>query len=451
MLNKDLEMSKKIAYAVKEKSGTAYYVGGYVRDLLRGIENKDIDMEIHGIGVQTCEEILDSVGKRINVGKSFGVYNLKGYNIDIALPRSEILAGNGHKDFNISVDPFIGTKKAAMRRDFTVNSIMQNVITNELVDHFNGLEDIKNKCIRHINDEKFSEDALRVLRGAQFASRFDFDIAPETKKLFKKIPLHNLSKERVAEEMKKALLKSERPSAFFEVLKDTNQLDVWFKELKELIGVKQSMEFHPEGDVWTHTMLTLDFCVNYRNLVNDPLSFMISALCHDMGKPICTTFTNGKIHSYRHELYGVDIAEKFVDRIFSENAIKQYVMNMVRYHMRPYVLSSDKSSVKATNNMFDKFLFPEDGIYFSLADNGIKANTEEFKDNKSFLFERLEIYEKTMHQPFVTGKDLIEFGFEPGENMGEALKFAHKLRLAGISKEIALKETTAYLKKINRY
>ena len=201
------QVEKQIAELVKQKGGRAFYVGGYVRDKLLGIENKDIDIEVHGIEPDVLLDILKKVGKPLKFGKSFGIYSLRDYHLDIALPRKEKAIGKGHRDFKITVDPYIGYKKAAKRRDFTINAIMEDVLTGEIIDYFNGTQDLKKKVIRHIDDKTFVEDPLRVLRACQFASRFKFKIAKETIALCKNIDTTTLSKERVEEELKKALLK----------------------------------------------------------------------------------------------------------------------------------------------------------------------------------------------------------------------------------------------------
>ena len=142
MTDKNIEMAHKIASAVQQAGGRTYFVGGYVRDLLLGRDNKDIDIEVHGISVQNLERILDTLGERLTMGVSFGIMGLRHYDLDIAMPRSETATGCGHKDFEIFVDPFIGEAKAASRRDFTMNALMQDVLTGEILDFFGGKEDI---------------------------------------------------------------------------------------------------------------------------------------------------------------------------------------------------------------------------------------------------------------------------------------------------------------------
>ncbi|MBQ8403212.1 MAG: hypothetical protein IJX55_02155 [Clostridia bacterium] len=300
MEKQDYNLALRIASAVKSCGGETYFVGGYVRDALLNIENKDIDIEVHGITPETLENILDNIGKRLEFGKSFGVYNLSGSSVDIAMPRKETATGRGHRDFTIDVDPFIGTKKAAERRDFTIGALMQNVLTGEIIDHFGGKHDLENGVIRHVCDASFAEDPLRVFRAAQFASRFGFSIATETAELCQKMDISALPKERVWEETKKALLKAENPSVFFENLRIFGKLSPFFEELNKLIGIPQPPKHHAEGDVWAHTMLVLDEAAKLRGRAKNPLAFMVSALVHDFGKITCTKKIDGvyKINCY---------------------------------------------------------------------------------------------------------------------------------------------------------
>ena len=432
---------------VCERGGRTFYVGGFVRDKILGIENKDMDIEVHGIEPEVLREILSEVGEPMSYGSSFGVYSLKGYDIDIAMPRKEHATGKGHRDFEVFVDPFIGTAEAARRRDFTMNAVMEDVLTGELVDPFGGKQDLENGIIRHIDSDTFVEDPLRVLRGAQFASRFGFNIADDTSDLFRSMDLSALSMERVEDELKKALLKGKKPSVFFEVLRSADGLDVWFPEVKALIGIEQDPKFHPEGDVWTHTMEVLDRAARYRYKTKNPYAFMLLALTHDFGKAVTTEVVNGRIHAYDHETEGLPAIETFLRRITNESEVISYVLNMVPLHMKPNVVAASKSAVKVTNRMFDRAAAPEDLIYFAMSDKPVMSGDNPFTGDPEFLFERYELYEEMMSRPYVTGNDLIEKGLEPGEYFSDVLAYAHKLRLAGTEKESALKQTLAYARK----
>ena len=487
------EAVTRIATAVAEAGGTTYYVGGYVRDKLmqeidagitsgcgRAIEggwsssngaprndgssyndaashSQDIDIEVHGIRPEILTGILSDIGEPLAFGQSFGIYSLRGLDIDIAMPRRERAvsvqvpaAPRGHRDFEIEVDPFIGTREAARRRDFTINALMQDVLTGEVVDHFRGLEDIRRGMIRHVDDDTFAEDPLRVLRAAQFAARFEFSIAPETVSLCSRMDLSALSRERIEGELRKALLKSSKPSIFFEALRSMDQLSFWFTELEQLIGLEQDPVFHPEGDVWVHTMEVIDRAAKVRDRAARPYEFMLLCLTHDLGKIVTTEFTRGRIHAYEHETKGLPLVETFIRRITNERAVIHYVLNMVPLHMRPNVAAYTKPSVKSTNRMFDAAEEPEDLIYFAMADRPVISGTDEFSGDSGFLFERLAAYRDTMDRPYVMGRDLIDAGIEPGEDFTEILGYAHKLRLAGIDKETALKQVLAYARRIRK-
>ena len=444
------EIVKKITEYVNEAGGKVFYVGGCVRDRLLGIENKDVDIEVHGISPEDLYSILEKVGEPLVYGRSFGVFALKGEDIDIAMPRRERAVGKGHRDFVVDVDPFIGTREAARRRDFTINALMEDAMTGEIVDHFGGQEDLKAGIIRHIDPATFVEDPLRVLRGAQFAARFGFGIAPDTVELCRGIDLSTLSKERVEEELRKALLKADKPSIFFEAMREMDQLDHWFPELKELIGLEQDPVFHPEGDVWTHTMEVIDRAAGYRDKVSEPFSFMLLALTHDLGKIVTTEEKNGRIHAYEHETKGLPLVESFLRRILNENDVIDYVLNMVPLHMKPNVAAHSKPALKSTNRMFDQAEAPEDLIWFAAADRPVFAGEEAFSGDTEFLLERLAAYDEIMARPHVMGRDLIAAGLEPGEDFSEILEYAHKLRLAGIEKDLAMKQVLAYARDLRK-
>ena len=449
-MSKDIQMARQLALLVHARGGRAYYVGGFVRDALLGETGKDIDIEVHGVTPDCLKEILDSLGQRITIGESFGVFNLKGYSLDIAMPRKEEARGQGHRDFDIFVDPFIGTESAARRRDFTFNALMQDVLTGEIIDHFGGEADLKAGILRHVCSNSFPEDPLRVLRGAQFAARFGCRVAPETVALCASMDLHHLPKERIEGELKKALLKAEHPSLFFEVLREMDQLDLWFPELKALIGIKQNPVYHAEGDVWTHTMMVLDEAAKLRGRAQNPYWFMLSALVHDFGKAVSTEAVDGTIHAYQHEIEGLPLAEAFLRRVTSENKLISYVLNMTELHMKPNTMARVGSAVKNTNKLFDRAIDPEGLIALALADDRGRILETPAADTEDFLLQRLEIFKELMARPCVLGRDLIEAGIQPGKDFTEILDYAHKLRLAGIPKENALKQVLAFARQMRK-
>ena len=482
----DLELAARIAEEVSAAGGRVYFVGGFVRDKLMAqmrsgskeceADFADVDIEVHGVAPETLRGILGHLGEVLQYGSSFGIFGLSGNKIDIAMPRKERAIAHasdpdapagaevrGHRDFEVLVDPFIGTKEAARRRDFTINALMEDVLTGEIVDHFGGRADLAAGIIRHVDDASFAEDPLRVLRAAQFAARFmtcspagqreqsssseprrNFTVAPETVALCRSMDLSALTRERVEGELKKALLSAEHPSVFFEVLREMDQLDFWFPELKQLIGLEQDPVYHPEGDVWAHTMEALDRAAALRAEVSEPYRFMLLVLLHDLGKIVATEETKGRIHAYGHETLGLPLIEAFLRRITGEEAVIKYVLNMIPLHMKPNMAAFSKASVKSTNHMFDEAPEPGDLIYMAMADKPVMSGDTPFTGDSAFLFERLKVYEETMSQPYVAGKDLIEAGLKPGEYFGELLAYAHKLRLAGIDKQTALKQVLRY-------
>ncbi|MBR4766097.1 MAG: HD domain-containing protein [Clostridia bacterium] len=446
MSGDNIIIAEKIAALVRELGGRTYYVGGMVRDELLGIENKDADIEVHGITPAQLESILDSLGEKLKIGASFGIYGLRGYDIDIAMPRTEQATGRGHRDFEVFVDPFLGVQKAAMRRDFTVNALMKDVLTGEITDSFGGIDDLKNGVLRHVNDKTFVEDPLRALRACQFAARFGFEIAPETVEIMKTMSLDALAKERVLGELKKALLKAERPSVFFEELRKEEQLDFWFPELKTLIGLEQPLNWHPEGDVFNHTMLVLDAAASLKDGAENRSGFMLAALCHDFGKATTQKNENGKITFYGHETAGIPITETFLRRLTDETDLIKYTLNLCKLHMRPNQLAAFNSGQKALNRLFYQCVDPQGLVLLAKADALGCKGRELNPAIQEYLQNGLAEYNKTMEKPAVLGADLIKAGLTPGAYFSELLDYATKLRLAGTEKENALTQTLAYAK-----
>ena len=456
MYNKDLETARTIAEKVRQAGGRTFFVGGIVRDRILNIENKDVDIEVHGVSCEKLAEILDSIGQRMQIGASFGIFGLKGSDVDIAMPRTEKATGKGHRDFSIFTDPFIGPEKAARRRDFTMNALMEDVLTGEILDYFGGVDDARAGVIRHVNDESFAEDPLRVLRGAQFAARFGFSLAPETAELCGKMDLSALPKERVFAETEKALLKAARPSIYFRVLKDIGQLGFWFPGLEALSGIEQNPRFHPEGDVFAHTMMVLDNAALLRDKAVNPLGLMFAALCHDLGKAETTQNIGGSIHAYRHETAGIELSGRFMKRLTNEKELRAYVCSMTELHMRPNMMPGQKAGDKAYMHLFDSSVCPDDLLLLSEADYlGCRTefpaspdHAEGYEATKQLLLRKLRDYRQLMSKPYITGADLVREGIKPGPELGKALEYAHKLRLAGVDRETAVLQVKGYLKSL---
>lgn len=313
----------EIAIKIEKQGGTLYLVGGAVRNKLLGIHVNDEDYCVTGISKEKFKELFPNAFEK---GRNFNVFELEGK--EFAMARKEIKKGKGHNQFDIESNEAITIDEDLSRRDITINSIAQNVLTNEIIDPFCGRNDLKNRIIR-ATTKSFSEDPLRVYRVARFAATLKFQVDTNTIKLMRNLKneLGTLSKERVFEEFKK-VLSVKQPSIFFNVLKEAGVLDVHFKEIYDLIDVLQPEEYHPEGDAYNHTMLALDKC---SELTND-LEIRFSVLVHDLGKGL--TPKTEYPHHYGHEIKGVPLVSKLGYRI---NIPKRWIKSgeiACREHMR---------------------------------------------------------------------------------------------------------------------
>jgi len=311
-----------IAEKISKAGGRLYFVGGCVRDELMGIESKDIDFCVVGL---TSENFKNMFPNAFIKGAFFPVFQLD--NHDFAFARKETKVGPGHKNFTFETEN-ITIHDDLARRDFTINSIAKDVLTGEIIDPFNGQKDIENKIIRATSSH-FSEDPLRVYRGAQFATRFNFRIDNDTKKLMKSMEseLYSLSSERVFTELRKAL-NSDTPSTFFNLLRELDLLKVHFKEIEDLIDVPQPIKYHPEGDVYNHSMIALDLAAK---LTTDE-KIRFASLTHDLGK--AKTPKEILPHHYDHEKNGIAPLKELCKRLNVPNSWEKLAKVSVKEHMR---------------------------------------------------------------------------------------------------------------------
>ena len=257
-MNKPPNKVIKLAKTIAADGGRAMLVGGCVRDALMGVEPKDWDLEVYGVEPTRLREILNDFGEVNAVGEAFTVYKV-GQDLDVSLPRRERKTGRGHRGFVVEGDKDMSFEEAARRRDFTINAIMQDALTGEIVDCYGGREDLARKTLRAVSRETFAEDSLRVLRAAQFAARFGFEVEPETRELCRAIDLTDLPKERIWGELEKLLLKSEKPSVGLRYFYDLRIAEQLFPELVSLVGVPQESAWHPEG--WFLSALPSEFFI----------------------------------------------------------------------------------------------------------------------------------------------------------------------------------------------
>lgn len=323
---------KEIALKIKDAGGRLYLVGGALRDQILNKTIHDKDYCVVGITAEKFKKLFPQSHIR---GKSFEVFEIEGN--EFAMARTEEKTGLGHKEFLVKTGKQITIEQDLARRDITINSIAQDVLTGKIIDPFKGTEDIKNKIIK-ATTEAFKEDPLRVYRVARFAAQLQFKVEKNTLKLMNSLKkeLITLSKERVFEEFKKAL-KTDKPSIFFNILKEANVLEVHFKEISDLIGALQPKEYHPEGDAYIHTIMVLD----YASQETEDLKVRFSALVHDLGKGV--TPKEEYPHHYNHEINGVELVSNLENRIgvpsawvkCGKTACREHMRGGIFYKMRP--------------------------------------------------------------------------------------------------------------------
>lgn len=358
---------------LSDKGAKTYYVGGYVRDMILGKENKDIDIEIHYITEKEFLDVCKSFCLDIKLcGQAFGVYKavIDGQDIDFSFPRTEKLIGTKHTDFEIIVDPFIGELKASQRRDFTINALMMDTQTGTILDFHKGMKDLQNKVIRHTSD-KFSEDALRVFRAAQFASRFGFTVAPETLELCKQIDITHLPQERIQEETYKAFTKG-TPSIYFDILKSIG-IDL-VKDYRSIDKIAKKYD--------------VEMCMAY--LAKCDSSFGL------------TTHKSKKCFELLH----------FMSDIHS-------MMNLQEYACEEYLMSQ---LAKAwVSQKFDDSMISVVFDIFSL-DTGIKTEKEQLEFTQ---------FIKSVKEQYLTSQELMELGYK-GQELGKVLKEMKALACQGL-------------------
>jgi len=419
-----------VAEAVAREGGRALLVGGYVRDRLLGIESKDLDIEVSGLSFEDLERLLSTLGEVIHVGKAFGVFRVKGLNIDFSLPRRDSKVRPGHTGFDVSYDPGMTFVEAARRRDLTMNSIGLDPLTLEYLDPHGGRRDLRDRRLRATDPVHFPEDPLRGLRVAGFAARFEMAPDEELKKLCSELDLSELSGERVFVELEKLLLRSERPSIGFELLRETRLLR-FLPEVEALVGVPQEPDWHPEGDVWIHTMMVLDEAAKLRTgNASDDLALMYGALAHDFGKPATTRTIGGRITSYEHDVKGVAIAAAFLEKLRAPRELTEKVEALVRHHLAPALFHKNGATAKAYRRLardLDASGVRPDLLLRVATSDHLGRTTDDafarrFPSGEHFktMMESLELVTEAP-KDVVLGRHLIARGLPPGPEFGRIL------------------------------
>ena len=461
----------EVAKAVREAGGRAVVVGGWVRDHLLGVRSKDVDIEVFGLDTARFEALLANFGKVHAVGRAFGVYRVAGIDVDFSLPRRDSKRGPGHRGFDVRPDPSLGFAEAARRRDLTVNSIGIDPLTGEVLDPHGGRRDLGRRLLRATDPARFPEDPLRGLRVAQFAARLEMTPDSALVALCRTLDLSELSGERVFEEFTKLLLRAARPSIGFKVLEDTGLIR-FFPELDALRGVAQDPEWHPEGDVWVHTLMVLDVAASLRDGGTDgadgttsptkdagrshddrphgtgnaispaengtrsrdgsgDLALMLGALCHDLGKPATTERVGGRIRSRRHDVEGVAPTRALLGRMRAPGALVDKVAALVEHHLAPAQFARNGATAKGYRRLARKLERAGVGIELlvrvaradHLGRTTADALAGRFDAGDAFLAAaRAHGVERAAPRDAVLGRHLVERGMQPGPGFAPILE-----------------------------
>lgn len=437
----------QIAKAAANAGGRAMLVGGCVRDELMSVVPKDWDLEVYGIKPSELRGLLKQFGEVLVVGEAFAVYKL-GTDLDVSIPRRERKTGKGHRGFTIEGDPDMSFEEACSRRDFTINAILQDPLTGEIVDPFNGRDDLTSGVLRHVSSSTFAEDSLRVLRAAQFAARFEFEIAPETFEICSSVDVTDLPRERIWGEIEKLLLKAKKPSIGLDLLYKFGVTKQIFPELQSLVGVPQEPEWHPEGDVDVHTLMVVD---EASKLIDDlpyekKVTVMLAAVAHDFGKPPTTRFFDDRWRSHNHDEAGVEPTNSFLDRlgIYTLNGydVRNQVIQLVRYHLKPGEFFKAETKNPAGDGAFRRLArrVEPDLLYRVAKADSLGRNPDWLPPEKRFGSEAQEWFIQRVHSlqiekkapdPILMGRHLIEMGLKPSPDFKRILDAVYELQLDG--------------------
>ncbi len=439
---------EQLTQLICHAGGKAMLVGGCVRDALFGEQPQDFDVEVYGLKLDALLKVLESKFKLNLVGSSFGVVKLNDLQIDISLPRTENKVGYGHRGFVVESDINLSYFEAAARRDFTVNAIMYDLQNHELIDPHNGVADLQKKLLRPVS-KSFGEDPLRVLRAMQFLARFQFEASCELITACQVMTPEGLAIERQGDEWRKLLLKGEKISLGLEFLKQTGWLQ-YYPELAVLVDCPQHPPWHPEGDVWQHTLHCVDAAVKLRSgNKDDDLVMMLGVLCHDLGKPATTQFeADGRITSKNHEPQGIEPSEKFVRSLFRERELPRQVSELVEHHLKPYTFFYHHASDRAFRRLLTKVSRIDLLLKVAEADSAGRPPLPTDFPPLTWFKERLDELELASGapQPLVLGRHVLAQGVKPGIGVGKLTAACFEAQLDGEFNTLA--DGIKYLQKI---
>lgn len=426
----------RIVQRISALGGRALLVGGAVRDLFLGRAIKDLDIEVYGISAVDLEKVLAEFGSVILVGKVFGVFKVYGLDADWSLPRSDL---SGRKP-QVTIDPRMAFEEAFARRDLTVNAMGIDMLTHELIDPFNGYADLQNKILRAPDVRFFGEDPLRFFRVMQFIGRFEMKPDAALNALCAGMDISGVSRERIEGEFDKLFLKAMRPSLGVRWLHEVGRLSEILPELSATVSVMQDPSWHPEGNVFEHTMQALDAAatIEYEDAA-DKRTLMYAALCHDIGKVGTTFLEDGKIKTHGHASRGVVLSKRMLKRITHNVDLIAAVGLLTKFHMEPSAFVKDPKITDAAYKRLARALAPYATLRMladlSWADKQGRnpARGEPLfvpsPDIQAFV-DRAEKVQVIMQveEPVLLGRDLLDV-VKPGREMGQLLKKAYEIQI----------------------
>lgn len=431
-----------------EREGAACrLVGGCVRDALLGRRPKDFDIEVYGLELDRIAETLQTIGRTDRVGRAFAVVKFwrNGREYDFSVPRTESKSGSGHRGFEVRPDISLDERTALQRRDFTINALLYDHANASVIDYFGGHEDLKRGILRHVSGA-FSEDPLRVLRAMQFAGRFDFALHPETAALCKRLKseYHTLARERIWIEWRKWATESIRPSAGMRALRDSGWI-VFSPELNSLLRLPQDPEWHPEGDVFTHTLCCLDALVEKTGWKDQDeatrCALMFGTLCHDLGKARQTRFAEkaGRLRwiSPEHDQDSGWLSERFLGRIGGPALLKEKTRKLVENHhfLNSFAdgYPSDSSLRRLSRRISPATTSELHAVMTSdhLGRPPLRSSRQE--ERLADFRERIAALAVIDSAPkqIVQGRDLMKIGLKPGPLFKSILSQAYEAQLDG--------------------
>lgn len=435
-----LALMQKIATEFRAQGGRLFLVGGTVRDYLLHRPITDIDVEVFGLDVPAVRDIAAKFGKIDEVGKAFSVLKLSldGHMIDIALPRRESKSGRGHRGFTVTTDPHLSFADALRRRDFTMNAILLDPLTGEIIDPFEGQADLGKRILRMVNAQTFIEDPLRAMRAFQLTARFELAIDSATRISIQNLlpSMLELPSDRLRHEWEKLFLAG-RPSLGLQLAYEVGFFARFVPDIHALRQTPQDPVFHPEGDVWTHTLQVVErarIIARAEQLDHDQtLILMLAAFLHDIGKSVTTATVDGHIRSLGHDTAGGPLADHFLSAQGFPQSVRDQVLPFVREHMHPVGLwlAAERGEVISPGawRRLARRLAPASlqTLLFLTRADALDHDPASPTTVEQWIQKKAAEYLHALPAPLLRGQDFIALGWKPSPEFGSVLELGEQL------------------------